>query len=300
MLTPYELGEKYVRKLETCLNRPLLPRESDSEFIAEWIGGDRAVSKLNQLKKLDVSIFITTYRRPDDCARLIEELHSALEHETWNICLIVQNDESDADYSHAKKVLRRCFGDLGVWLEAKKNFGKKAFWRTHQMQFILAKAAGAGYQLSLQDDVGLTNNFFPKLRELWEGTAYDEKRRVLNLFSGLDDEPDGRWIRFVRKNIPGLPVRRTDWFDLAGFFADRSFLETLGYWVRPMPLSRWKRKPTRSSGVGAQFTQRLKGRGTVYQAFPPLLSHGGSESQMNPARRAVRDFDNRKFFENLK
>jgi hypothetical protein len=116
---------------------------------------------------------------------------------------------------------------------------------------------------------------------------------VLYLFSSSDDEADGRWIEFRREELPGRECRLTNWLDLQAFLVDRPFFELLEYRLIPIHGNRWKRDPTLSSGVGRQLTVRLRGRGTVYQAWPPLVQHGSEPSVANREARQENDLDNR-------
>lgn len=261
-------------------------------LLSAW-GADSMLRRLTSLKP-DLLVTVTTYRRPEDVLVLLRSLSEMLGASGAHYFVCVFNDASDADCSEAKASLKRFFGERAAWVDASENFGKHRFWCTHQMIFFAAQAAGSAYLLSLQDDVELVPDFFPKLWRVWSETgSVDPKRRVLYLFSSGDDEAEGRWHRFHRMEIPGIGARRTDWFDLQAFLIDRAGLTLLRYWMVPIAPSRWKRDPTISSGVGQQLTQRMAGRGTTYQCNPPLVAHGRSLSHMNPEARALRPLDNR-------
>jgi len=116
---------------------------------------------------------------------------------------------------------------------------------------------------------------------------------VLNLYAADDDEPYGRWVNHPARDVPTLPLRQTQWFDLAGFVLDRSSLAALSFRMIPIDPERWRNDPTLSSGVGRQLTRRLRKRARIYQCYPPLVFHGSEESQMNPSARAERALDNR-------
>jgi hypothetical protein len=283
-----------LRDLEVRLNRPLLPRESEAGFIADWQAGE-VLQRLEQLQP-SLLVSITTYRRPGEAAALIASLAQALGEARHSVFVCVFNDRAPQldEAKPARQALQHHFGERGAWLDARRHLGKQLFWRTHQMIFIAARRAGAAQLLSLQDDVSLVPDFMARLRQVWQRSGEQlPERRVLNLFAGDDDEPDGRWIRRMRMTLPGTGARRTDWFDLAAFMIDRQGLALLRDWVVPVPPGRWRKDPTLSSGVGRQFTLRLFNRAAVVQCEPPLVLHGAAESRMNPQARLLRPMDNR-------
>lgn len=289
----FEPIKRKIEKFEVRLNRPLWPRRSPDSLIEAWGAGP--LMELLASRRPHLLVTLTAYRRPREVSDLIVSLAAALRESTLSTFVCVFNDASDADCSAARALLQEHFGENAVWLDAQKNFGKRGFWRTHQMIFHAAKVSDADYLLSLQDDIELAPDFLRQLWQVWSdiGRA-DERRRVLYLFSGEDDEPEGRWHRFPRVELPAARARRTDWFDLQAFLIDRAGLSLLRYWIAPISPLRWRRDPTISSGVGQQLTQRMAGRCAVYQCEPPLVSHGKAQSQMNPEARALRPLDNRK------
>lgn len=281
-----------LEKLSVRLNRPLWPRQSTDGLVYDWNAGNLLV-RLRSLRP-QLLVTLTTFRRPDHVSGLIRELSGVLKDSHASFFVCVFNDASDSDCSDARRLLYELFGENCAWLEARVNFGKKNFWRTYQVIFSSAEAADAEYLLSLQDDIELAPDFLKRLWEIWGQVGnIDRKRRVLYLFSGEDDEPEGRWHRFRRVSLRDIPARRTDWFDLQAFLIDRDGLALLRYWMIPISPLRWRKDPTVSSGVGQQLTQRMAGRGTTYQCYPPLVFHGKAQSQMNPEARALRPLDNR-------
>jgi hypothetical protein len=285
--------DRLVRDAEVRLNRPLRRREADAAFLREW-GAETLAERLAGLRP-ELLVTVTTYRRPDELARLAESLRVQLPSLSTSGFVCVFNDRSDTDCRGARAALMQAFGDRCEWLDAglHLHLGKRGFWRTYQTIMLLAKAAGSTHLLALQDDIEPVPDFGPRLRSAWEASAVDVARRVLYLCSHADDEEDGRWVRFRRVGLPGGSVRRTDWFDLQGFMIDRRGLALLRYWVVPIPARRWLKDASLSSGVGRQLTKRLFGRGAVYQCEPTLLWHGASDSEMNPQARSGRALDNR-------
>lgn len=284
--------ERLVRSLEQRLNRPLLSREPPAAFLDEWQA--RSVADTLRAQRPELLVTLTTFQRPAELARLIDALSRELPALSPRVFVCVLSDRSDGlDDAFPRRLLAERFGVRSAWVDAREHMGKQRFWRTYQTLFALAQAAQAQRLLSLQDDVELAPDFGTQLHQAWHDTGVaDPQRRVLYLFSSEDDEPDGRWIHFPRVEHTSMRVRRTDWFDLQGFMLDRPGLDLLRYWMVPVPAWRWRKDPSLSSGVGRQLTQRLSGRGTVYQCHPPLIGHGGSASMMNPQARQKRSLDN--------
>jgi hypothetical protein len=282
------------RSLESRWNRPLLPRGSDRSFLGEWDGGDEVARLAAARPRLLITI--TTYARPAELTALLEGLAANEPFLAPDCWLLILNDRSDADYGVARALLARSFAGRHLWLDARARMGKERFWRTHQTAFIAARVAGSEFLLSLQDDLHLPPGFSERLWEVWTATGRDPARRVLYLYSSPGDAAGGTWVGFQRVEVPGLPARRTDWFDLQGFLIDRAGLALLRHWVTPITRWRWRNSSRPSSGVGRQLTRRLFGRASTWQCHPPLVFHGAAPSEMNPEARGRNPLDNRSLF----
>jgi hypothetical protein len=148
--------------------------------------------------------------------------------------------------------------------------------------------------LFLHDDVEFGADLLDDADAIWRATSDDPLRRVLYLFSSSEDEENGRWVQFRRRDLPDKGCRLTNWFDLQAFMVDLHFFELLNYRMLPIHPNRWKRNPHVSSGVGRQLTLRLRARAHTYQAWPPLVSHGSEPSIANPEAREATSLDNRR------
>lgn len=247
---------------------------------------------------LELLVVINTYDRPEPCREQLQRVRRALEARGLRerALLLVLRDACRQDYAHARRqaldVASSC-----LWLDARERFGKARFWQVYQTAFLLARHYRPARALFLHDDVEFEADLLERADELWSATAADPLRRVLYLFSSRDDEAGGRWIKFPRQELPGQQCRLTNWFDLQAFLVDQAFFELLQYRLIPIHANRWKRDPALSSGVGRQFTLRLRGRATVYQAWPPLVKHGSEPSVANPEARIQNDLDNRDDYE---
>src|SRR6202012_2597400 len=160
-------------------------------------------------------VVITTYRRPDACEELLERLRATIDASLPrpSLRVLVLNDRSELDYARARQTARELFGDDLCWLDARERLGKPGFWRAYQLSFLVAQSLSPEYALYLQDDCSFAPSLLAQARARRQETANDPKRRVLYLFSALDDEAFGRWVISPRKRISAR-LRRTQWFDL--------------------------------------------------------------------------------------
>ena len=291
MFHPVELLHEW----ETRSNRPR-PRPCSLEHTAPlWRPADGRSLAATQLARPspDLMIVVTTYGRPDSTARLLRQLTAALHASSraQSVALLVLRDACAGDYSLARAESRE-LDPHHVWLDARQRFGKTQFWRIHQTALDVARVWRPRRALYLQDDVEFEPDLLLRADRIWQATEHDPQRRVLYLFSSRDDEPNGRWVSYRRRDVSGAPCRLTNWFDLQGFLVDRQFFELLDYRMVPVHPNRWKRRPMQSSGVGRQWSRRLFERAHVYQAWPPLVAHGTEPSTMNPEARQRRSLDN--------
>jgi hypothetical protein len=240
--------------------------------------------------RADLLCVVMTYNRPEACRNVLQALHEALAGEPAFV--LVLNDRSASDYTATRAEAVALFGERMLWLDARERMGKPGFWKAYQVAFMVAQEQRSEHALFLQDDLDFAPDLLQRVRALWTATASDPLRRVLYLFSSSEDERFGRWVLSPRREL-GNGLRRTQWFDLQAFYVDRAFFALLAYRMIAIHRNRWRRKPRISSGVGKQLTLRMRGRANVYQAYPPLVFHGGLESEMNPQARAKRALDNR-------
>jgi hypothetical protein len=242
----------------------------------------------------ELLVVIMTYARPEACTRVLDGVERAIARrgQRERTALLVLRDACERDYS-AARARAAAVAQTSVWLDARRHLGKFEFWRSYQAAMLVAQRWQPARTLFLHDDVEFGADLLDDAEGLWQATADDPRRRVLYLFSSSRDEENGRWIRFRRRELPDKGCRLTNWFDLQAFMVDLEFFELLKYRIIPIHPNRWKRKPTTSSGVGRQLTLRLRERASVYQAWPPLVSHGAEPSIANPEARAAADFDNR-------
>lgn len=276
---------------ETRTNRPRERAESSARLFDGW-AATLGELPMAPIAPPELSIVLTTFARPAAVERLLARLYLALERArmTERSALLVLHDACGRDYSRAREAARGLTPEV-LWLDARSRFGKPGFWQVHQTALLVARAWRPQLCLYLQDDVDFESDLLLRSLALWRATERDLLRRVLYLYSSSDDEQNGRWVNFERRDAG--PCRLTNWFDLQAFMVDGAFFELLDHRMVPVHPNRWRRRPEQSSGVGRQFTRRLFGRAHVYQAWPPLVVHGAAPSTMNPDARRLRSLDNR-------
>lgn len=241
----------------------------------------------------DLCVVVTTHRRPESCARLIDALHASLQQARLErVFVLVLNDPSDRDYSPVLDLLALRFPGRFAFQEASRWLGKKGRWSAFQHAFDICASLRASHTLFLEDDVTFDSQFVANAFALWNGIE-DPDKTVLYLMSARDDEPRGRYVRFERRPNAANTWRLTQWFDLHAFLVDARFFQLLGWEVFAPPLLRWTFNPFTCSGTSEQFTRRLFGRGNIYQVVKTLVFHGNEPSVLNPEARALRPLDNR-------
>lgn len=253
-----------------------------------------------QKSSVQVLFVVTTYRRETGALRVLRGLSAAaarLNLSREGLFLLVLEDRSEADYTQVREEVVEGFPGSVMWLRAERHLGKAEFWRTYQTAFSCSRALDPEYVLFLQDDLEFEEDFVAQALKVFHLLKVSDNGRnrpqVMNLYSAKDDEPSGRWVNIPRRDVAGLPVRQTQWFDLAAFLLERRVLQELRYRVKPILRDRWAANAGLSSGVGRQLTRRLRSRAVTYQFFPPLVFHGAASSEMNPEERARRPLDNR-------
>jgi hypothetical protein len=289
--------EDLLWRIQCRLNRrlPLATVPVQARLLPEGASIDVLASAADaRAVKADLCVVMTTYDRVAACTAQVRALHAALAVAGWSdrVFVLVLVDASEASYAPALDELTALFPNRFALYRSTSHLGKRAFWRMYQAAFDAVRALGARFALFVQDDLTFGDTFLHDAFARWDAVE-DDRKLVLSLFATTDDEPNGRWIEHRRSDLPAAGVRRTQWFDLPAFLANRRFFELLRFEVFPVPSGRWAHDAGRSSGVGEQLTRRLLGRGNVYQVRETLVYHGEHASLMNAQARAVRQFDNR-------
>lgn len=291
MYHPIELFQEWATRHNVASARPI----EASRILEPWREVSGSAPVIPELATPpELMVVVMTYARPDACAKVLAGLERAVARRGLRerTALLVVRDACERDYS-AARARADAVAPTRVWLDARRRLGKVQFWRAYQAAMLAAERWRPARALFLHDDVEFGDDLLGDAETLWQATADDPRRRVLYLFSSSKDEENGRWIHFPRRALPEKGCRLTNWFDLQAFMVDLEFFELLNYRMIPIHPNRWRRKPTTSSGVGRQLTLRLRERASIYQAWPPLVSHGAEPSIANPEARAAADLDNR-------
>jgi hypothetical protein len=253
--------------------------------IYDWVKKDDSVqtSLCRELLKIQrFLICIPTFNRPELLLGLLKEIE---QQRFPGLHVFVADDcSTKADYSAVVEYMRQ--REWMTYARHPQNYGKKRFWQTINDFYAEAKIRRADYLIALQDDVRIGETFFRVLSEYWNAIA-DPQKAAMNLF--VDDLPrtkQGHWgaLPPVRRKFGKIEVDDCGWLD-GEWMMPRNTLEALGYAVQPIPLSRWKKNPSLSSGDGEQISRRLRERGLkIYRPDRSLIDALPSESEMHPER----------------
>lgn len=240
-----------------------------------------------------VAVVITTHARPGPCRALLEGLHASLARAglSDDAFVLVLEDRSEHDYGPALELLAERFSRRFAWYQSDAWLGKRRRYHAYQFAFDQLRGLEPSSVIFLEDDVVLAPDFVRDALARYRAID-DPGKAVLYLCKFEDDEPRGRWVHFERRPGPVPSVAQTQWFDLHAFIVERRFFELLDWRLfEPYP-SRWKRDPTKSSGVSEQFTRRLAPRAHIYQVTESLAFHGALPSILNVEARGARPLNN--------
>lgn len=229
-----------------------------------------------------ILIFITTYNRPGLLLELVKQIHS--QAESYQIQFFIVNDKSSCSYAIANRTIFRLYPNTQYYM-MKENMGKKHFWRIFQFAYAKMKAMKFDYMVQLQDDIGLTPNFFNRAIEMYESIK-DPKMACLNIRNETSRNGKSLWtpVKSQPVNIAGVAMNKIGWVDCV-FMCTAFLLNKLKYTFYPVDLH-FSSNPKLSSGVGMQMSQRIVNLGlNIYQPQKSLITHGHIESVMHPEER---------------
>ena len=224
-----------------------------------------------------IHMMVNSYNRPDLLDLLLTDVKkNKSNHE---ISVYVYDDASTISYD---EVLNK-HKDLNIaYKKLDKNHGKREYWQVVNHGFMDAMVSKAHFFIKLDDDVRLVNGFFDKCISYWNNIP-DPRKICINPL--LDDLRKGKavWTGKNPKEVTHGPYTywNSGWVDMM-FFCERRFFEELNFKITPICKSRWARDSSRSSGVGAQISERLTGVGlSMYQPGSTLVTHKDHQSQMH-------------------
>lgn len=223
-----------------------------------------------------IGIYITSYNRHKMLMKLIDQLIEQGENINYHIT-VFDDKSNDILFSNNPRL---------IFIKNDEHRGKKLYWKTWNEMFSLAAIRNDDYSIFLPDDVEICDNFFQLAIDKLEFIKSLDKNFIC--LSILTDERrklalHSCWTGKQSKMQHGEILSH---FNDCCFICDRTFFEALDYTVEEVPLTRWKRDETLSSGVGRQISLRLMNKElNMYHCFDSLVSHGEHESLMNPDER---------------
>lgn len=229
-----------------------------------------------EIYKSKFHIIINSYNRSEFIDLLLRDICE--QKSIHDICVYIYDDASKEDYS---KIINK-YQDINItYKKFDNNHGKENYWKLVSNNFADAANSNAHYFVKLDDDVRLVDGFFDKCIKYWNNIA-DNKKICMNPL--LDELRKGKvvWTGINPKKVKfgNYEYWNSGWVDMM-FFCEKKFFAELNYVINPISKIRWKRYPNRSSGVGAQISQRLANKWSMYQVGESLLIHENHESKMN-------------------
>lgn len=234
------------------------------------------------MRKIDIYIAITTYNRPQDFQKLLEDINR--ETKDKNVHIHIYDDSSfveDSDGSYADFL---CTGHYDLTRYA-KNHGKKGYWQIMNDVFRDAETWDFKFFFFLQDDCRLTKGFFDLAIQEYSDIN-DPNKATLCTFTPQSVYDRVMWGNRKAEdvNVSGKKFLKCHYVDCI-FMCPRETLQLLKFSVDPVPNTRFTSNVI-SSGVGQQLTTRLiRLRKTMYCAWSSLISSHSNESKMNEEER---------------
>jgi len=259
------------------LDQELQPLNSLLQTVTRY-GSSLGSPKLGSTP-VDLCVVITTYNRPHNLLRLLQDIEEQAGSSGFKIKVKVYDDRSKESYDPVRPLLAR--NPEWEFTQAPIHHGKPNFWRWNNRIYKAQAEENADHFLFLPDDVRLCERFFVRILEEWE-RIHDPDKVTLNPLVSTGRVTGPCWT-----GVPPTPVGsvvQTQWVD-GLFLCDRRYLEELEFTVRPIK-GDWKKHPGVASGVGEQISTRLHRKGLgMYRTEQSLVVHVDVPSQMNPAVR---------------
>ena len=297
-------GDTFRRRLASCVRSVFGGSLDEVETVSGLfeeidLATDASLAPVSSgLLEVKLLVVLTTCNRSWPLRTVVDRLFANIvgAGRQTDIGVLIFEDAAQEDYEHVRRHVFAHFPQGCRWIRSRERIGKRGYFKTYQAALSYIERSRAERILFLQDDVEFEDDLIDRANFLF-GQLKDQRGDfgpplLLNLFSSSDDEPDGRWVKYARRQHPVLPLRQTQWFDLNGYLVERRVLELLQFRIIPISESRWEKDSNLSSGVGRQLTRRLSRSADIYQCYPPLIFHGREPSVMNPEARLARSLDN--------
>lgn len=230
-----------------------------------------------------ITIFITTYNRPDLLLLLLNDIDR--ERTGYLINLVIINDHSAKDYSQVLQLLEEKFHDAYRYIINEENLGKSYFWKTINKAYNLMAGESFDYFIQLQDDVRLVKGFFKKVTDSYDAIT-DSRKVCMNILVDYSRFMKPCWTSVLPQacTFGQYDLIKTGWTDMF-FIAGQLFFKILNYRLDPVDL-RFTADKEHSSGVGMQISRRLIAMNySIYSLKRSLVIHNHHASVMHPDHR---------------
>lgn len=238
-----------------------------------------------------ISITITTYKRPRQLDRLVTQLQFAKtqweeKNPKESLVLFIHtivDDEGNNKFLHFTPMV----DSMTEVQFMDRNYGKKGYWAVFNTAYQCHKYNRDRYKIDhflfLQDDLQVQKDFFERLFKVRRDTQR-MGARVINLLTDGGRTNTQIWGSKKSQFLPAMEVWNADWIDCNLAVSDEFIRRFRG--LRAIPKSRWTKNPLLGSGVGQQLTEYCRKAG--FRMLLPIRSltrHEDNESLLNPEAR---------------
>lgn len=220
----------------------------------------------------DFIIWMATYNRTTHVNNLLDDIKK--ESQSYKVKIVIYDDCSTDDYT---PILQK-FDDLDIsYTRLKERHGKKKYWALMTRAMKEIAQYSSKYYIKIDDDFRLHNNFFSKCVGTWN--CIDDPKKVLLNYYCDKRAGERHWTSFEPHKVQFGPCTlwKTGWVDCF-FFSTRRLYEILQFHITKINKRRWSiGKENRSSGVGADISNRLVNKWSMYQVSSSLVDHHGND-----------------------
>lgn len=218
-------------------------------------------------RSVDVTVMITTYKRPDCLYALTKQLKTLRPDVRIIVIDDFSNESIDTEF-------------IDVLLINEVNNGRRRYWETVNRLWDIAIKYPSKYYISLVDDLMPKKNFFDCIG-MFERIS-DSKKIAMHLAN------NGRvknWTNFNRRDYNNeVYLTQT---------TEQSFIclpEFITYRIPKISPRRWEKNPLAGSGVGSSMNNYWVNQNrTIFGVKKSLIRRNNkcSESLMNPEERKI-------------
>jgi hypothetical protein len=208
----------------------------------------------------DIIIISGSYNRYEMIENQLKQFFSQDSYYTFKYILI--NDGSDDERYDG---LKEKYPEI-TYLKNKLPNGKFLYWSTITQLLNEAGKYNAHSILQIDDDFFLCKNYLNKIMDL-----FFLKKRENNKYFCISYHLYAKdHISQYRWNCPN-----GSWVDGGGLY-DFTFFEKTGFKINEIPMSRWRKLKSKSTGVWEQVSRSIfNNNGTVYKTPVSYVNHEG-------------------------